>query len=221
MPISVGIPGFELSQEERISALVAAVGGPVKAAAITGRTRTHIDNMRKAGAALRLDDLILLAIEAGVTLDWVATGYDRRPDLPAHNSHTAPSADQSGGLIELKPLAPGRASADQAQLAVSANWLHRELGLAPDQVRIAATDDDGMAPLITKGAQVIATLESAPLRSGIYLLVSGNELLARRLNRTPDGGLELSSDTDANWRYTITEPQLPTLHRIVWCGRTL
>src|SRR5260221_9057605 len=74
-------PGFALPQEERIAQLVTLAGGPVKAAAIIGKTRTHIDNMRKPGAPLRLDDVLALARETGVTLDWVATGQTVRPDL--------------------------------------------------------------------------------------------------------------------------------------------
>ena len=66
------------TQEERIAALVGAVGGPVRAAALIGKTRTHVDNMRKAGAPLRLEDVLVLAREAGVTLDWVATGQTVR-----------------------------------------------------------------------------------------------------------------------------------------------
>src|SRR2546422_1054633 len=52
--------------EERIAALVTAVGGPVRAAALIGKTRTHVDNMRKAGAPLRLEDVLVLAREAGM-----------------------------------------------------------------------------------------------------------------------------------------------------------
>ena len=58
-----------------------AVGGPVRAAALIGKTRTHVDNMRKAGAPLRLDDVLVLAQAAGVSLDWVVSGQVLRPDL--------------------------------------------------------------------------------------------------------------------------------------------
>ena len=59
-----------VTQEERIAALVTAVGGPVRAASLIGKTRTHVDNMRKAGAPLRLEDVLILAREAGVGRCW-------------------------------------------------------------------------------------------------------------------------------------------------------
>lgn len=233
-----GRPGFAMSQEERIAQLVGMVGGPVKAAAIIGKTRTHIDNMRKANAPLRLDDALALAREAGVTLDWVATGYHVRPDLTEHPGRDSELAEANAGgfgglpgfarLLPLKPetvLAGGRSVErwTPSDIAVSAQWLDSAFGLTSDTARYAEAGDGGMAPLIAKGTLLIVDTRPAKPRTGIYLVGVGEELLPRRLSRLPGGSADLIADADPRWHYPLPEPPAPgpELYRIVWAGQPL
>lgn len=205
MPISVGIVGYEVEQHERVAALVAAVGGPVKAAALIRKTRTHIDNMRKRDARLSLEDLLPLCVEAGVSLDWVATGHQQRPDLGT-------GAD---GLYRVTMLKTGALASFAFEPAFFA-----ALGLEVGHVSAAIVDDDGMEPLIAKGATVLVDNRPATPRSGIYLVTLDDEIVARRLHRLPDGRTELVADAFRAWRYALTDK--PTvLHRVVWTGRLL
>lgn len=233
----MGRPGFAMTQDERVAELVALVGGPVKAAAIIGKTRTHIDNMRKPDAPLRLDDVLALAKAAGVSLDWVATGYSVRPDL-SERAGRGELADAAGtgfgglpGFTRLQPLRPEiAAQGDRAlelwrpsDIAVSAQWLDAEFGLSGDTARYASAGDAGMEPVIGKGAQVIVDSRPAPPRTGLYLVGVGDELLARRLTRLPDGRAELIADADPRWRYVLPAEASPELelYRIVWTAQTL
>ncbi|MEO8757080.1 MAG: hypothetical protein ABI398_04925 [Devosia sp.] len=135
MPELIGVNDAALSQDERIARLVSAVGGPVKAAAIVGKTRTHIDNMRKAGAPLRLDDVLALANEAGVSLEWVATGRENGSGQFAD----AGAAGFAGlpGFTRLQPLRPQVKVQDgrslelwaPSDIAVSEQWLDSMFGL--------------------------------------------------------------------------------------------
>jgi hypothetical protein len=238
MPELGGRPGFAMTQEERIAHLVALVGGPVKAAVIIGKTRTHIDNMRKPDAPLRLDDALALAREAGVTLDWVATGYHVRPDLTEHPRREGELSEAMGGgfgglpgfsrLLPLKPetVAVGGRSIERwmpSDIAVSAQWLDSDFGLTSDTARYAEAGDGGMAPLIGKGALLIVDTRPARPRSGIYLVSVGDELLPRRLSRLPSGSADLIADADPRWHFPLPEPQDggPELYRIVWAGQAL
>lgn len=232
-----GRPGFAMTQEERIAHLVAMVGGPVKAAAIIGKTRTHIDNIRKPDAPLRLDDALALAREAGVTLDWVATGYHVRPDLAARPAPGELSEATAGGfgglpgfarLLPLKPemVAAGGRSIERwtpSDIAVSAQWLDTSFGLTSDTARYAEAGDGGMAPLIGKGTLLIVDTRPARPKTGIYLVEVGDELLPRRLSRLPGGSADLIADADPRWRYALPEPPeaSPGLYRIVWAGQPL
>lgn len=229
-----GRPGFTMSLEERIAQLVAMVGGPVKAAAILGKTRTHIDNMRKANAPLRLDDALALARDAGVTLDWVATGYHVRPDLADHAELDDASAGKFGslpGFARLLPLKPETVAAGgrsierwtPSDIAVSAQWLNNAFGLTADTARYAEAGDAGMAPLIGKGTLLIVDTRPTKPRTGLYLVGVGDELLARRLNRLPGGSADLVADADPRWQYKLPEAPDPgpDLYRIVWAGQPL
>lgn len=242
MPISLGVPGFEAQQHERIGALIAMVGGPVKAAALIGRSRGHVDNMRKPGATLRLDDMLVLAEAAGVSLDWVATGYQMRPDLLAA-AHVVmhPDSGSSGlkegetggpssGFVQLLPLKPENAAQGTlsierwmpSEFAVTTDWLNNHAGLTPETARYALAGDAGMSPLIGKGAFVIVDIRPAKSRSGIYLVGVGDELLARRLRRLPDGRNELVADADSGWRFELpADTSELVLNRIVWAGQDL
>src|SRR6218665_1211478 len=202
-----GRPGFAMTLEERISQLVTMVGGPVKAAAIIGKTRTHIDNMRKPEAPLRLDDALALAREAGVTLDWVATGYHVRPDLAERPELDDAAPGRFGslpGFARLLPLKPetvvaGGRSVERwtpSDIAVSAQWLNNAFGLDGDTARYAEAGDAGMAPLIAKGSLLIVDIRAARPRTGLHLVGVGDKLLARRLNRLPGGSADLVADAD-------------------------
>ena len=238
MPDLIGRPGFAMSQEERIAQLVAMVGGPVKAAAIIGKTRTHIDNMRKPDAPLRLDDVLALAREAGVSLDWVATGYNVRPDLTERAGRAGELADAGApgfgglpGFARLQPLRPetvqqGGRSLElwtPSEIAVSAQWLDTEFGLTTDTARYASAGDGGMEPVIRKGSLVIVDARPAGPKTGVYLVAVGDELLARRVNRLPGGNTDLVADADPRWHYSL--PPEPggdlELYRIVWAGQAL
>jgi phage repressor protein C with HTH and peptisase S24 domain len=239
LPPLIGTPGYLMTAEERVAHLVALVGGPVKAAAIIGKTRTHVDNMRKSDAPLRLDDVLALAREAGVSLDWVATGYQVRPDLLERASRPGGELADAGtpgfgglpGFARLQPVKPELVMAagrtierwTPSDIAVSAQWLDSAFGLSTDTARYALAGDGGMEPLIGRGTFVIVDGRETALRTGVYLVEVGDELLPRRLSRMPGGSSELIADADPRWRYVLPADaaQGPALHRIVWAGRAL
>lgn len=192
--------------------------------------------MRKADAPLRLDDTLALARAAGVTLDWVSTGYHIRPDLSDHpapiemSEATASSFGALPGFTRLLPLKPetvvaGGRSIERwtpSDIAVSAQWLNNAFGLTSDTARYAEAGDGGMAPLIGKGTLLIVDTRPAKPRTGLYLLSVGDELLPRRLSRRPDGTADLIADADPRWHYALPETDGgPDLHRIVWAGQPL
>jgi phage repressor protein C with HTH and peptisase S24 domain len=231
MSMDFGPPGYEMPQHERVALLVAKVGGATKAAAIMGRTRQHIDNMRKAGASLRLEDLLPLCEAAHVSIDWVATGYQVRPDL-ASMSIGAEEPDATGfeslpGFTRLMPVRPETVHHQggvverwqPSEIAVSVAWLDAR-GIAAETTRYAIAGDDGMAPEVPRGAMVLVDTRPAPRRSGLYMVAVGDELLARRLHRLPGGEEELVADAQPAWRFRISAEANDglVLHRIFWCG---
>lgn len=221
-----------MSQDEKIATLVTMVGGPVRAAAIIGKTRTHVDNMRKPNAPLRLEDVLALTREAGVSLDWVVgTGPSPAGATPhgALNDAAGSGFGALPGFLRLQPLRPdivtqgGRAIErwTPSEIAFSPQWLDSAFGLSSDSARYAMAGDAGMAPLIGKGATVIVDTRPGKARTGLYLVAVGEELLARRLNRLPGGAAELVADADARWRYAMNAETELELYPIVWVAQSL
>jgi len=209
MPTSIGIVGYEVAQHERIAALIAAVGGPVKAAAVINRTRTHIDNLRKPDYPVTLKDLLPLCIEAGVSIDWVATGHQIRPDLEA--ALLGPKE----GFASLLPLN----AATDPELVMPDTWFSEVLQLPPESARYAMLADDGLAPRLPRGAMAVVDIRPAPLRSGDYLVGLEEGFVARHLISLPGGKRELVADT-LPWRLDLDGATLPAgTHRIVWHGQ--
>lgn len=231
MTNSLATEAIELARHERVALLVEAVGGQRRASEIAAVSPATINNWRKEGAALPFDGMLALCIAGGVSLDWVATGYMVRPDILGRHSdsesRTQLLGEDFGRLLPLRPVRERSANGVSVQrvvpseIAVSEQWLRRQFDLPSNQARYAIVEDDGMAPMVGRGAMVLLDTRPVAPRSGLVLL-EGEELLARRLYRMPDGAFELTADGDPNWRFrTDALDQLPPLHRIVWGGQNL
>lgn len=215
--------------------LVEMVGGLVEAARIAKVDRDTINNWRKQGSRVPILGVLPLAIEAQVTLDWVATGYQQRDDIEALGWRQVGLGEGDGaggpapGFVQLLPLRPQVLRQAQSSverwtpfdIAVSETWLTNLFDLTADSARYAIIDEAGMSPTLPKGAGVIVDRRAdQPLRSGLYLTILGDELLPRRLYRLPNGVLELVADADPNWRFPVPTENPPPLHRIVWSAQS-
>ena len=69
--------------EDRLAIVVDKIGGPTKAAHILGVSRHTLWKWQRGQTGLSLDAALRLATAAHVTLDWLAVGLDRRPDMQA------------------------------------------------------------------------------------------------------------------------------------------
>lgn len=117
--LAFGVAGFQLTFEERFAQLAAMAGGAVKAAELCGVSRNTFYLWGKGETRMPLEAALKLAEAAGVTLDWVATGWDRRPGLP-ETSNVAPP-----------PLHPDLL---QASIKLVEEWLEENRRtMAPDR----------------------------------------------------------------------------------------
>jgi len=235
---ALGVPGFMLTADQRYWELIRMVGGTGEAARIVGKAANTIRNWGKDGAQRPMDEMLKLCEEASVSLDWLATGYQVRPDLEknvlalaAAESGTDDIAQGPAGFVRLLPVRPelteqGGAVIERwnpSEIAVSAAWLDSRGHLTPDTARYAIAGDDGMRPLVLKGAMVIVDTRPQPVRSGIYLVGVGDELLVRRLVRLPDGGAELAADLFPASRFSLPGEAAAglLLHRVIWAGQDI
>jgi hypothetical protein len=230
--LSFGVPGFSVPFHERMAMLITMVGGPGKAGQLADSDPDTVANWRKEGARVPILKVLPLAQKAGVSMDWVATGYQVRPDLQEQSlfgERETPAP--SPGFVQLMPVEPevggsGVQRWHPSEISLSAQWLHDELGVPAEWARYARVGDGGMEPLIAQGGLVVVDFRpSQPFRSGLYLVSVGQrEWLARRLQRLPDGTSELVADALPSWSYKVgprEQTEGVAAYRIVWCGQKL
>jgi hypothetical protein len=183
------IPEADPSLAERIEMLVTAVGGNSKAAKIAGVSTDTILNWKKAGSRLPLQEMLALAKEAGVTLDWIATGHDRRPDM---------SPPEQAGEDFVRIAVYGATAEDtlgelrfQPPTAFWRNWMN-EASLVPESCALVMAQDDAMAPEISPGDMLLVDRTQQEMnKSGVYALLRRNAVLVRRVHVMVNGGAQL------------------------------
>jgi hypothetical protein len=202
--IASGIAGHELNLEQRVAHVINILGGQYHVARMMGRAPGSINNWRKNAERMSIRDMLVLAREAGVSLDWLATGYDRRPDLPQPTgadlaefvrvAFYGPNPDDS--WCELARAAP---------LAFQRSWLE-ELGIAPASAMLIHARDDAMAPEIERDSIMLVDRDAKQvMNGGIYVLARTGTQLVRRTQVMVDGTIAL---IPAN--HTYREERIPT-----------
>lgn len=186
--VATGIAGYELSLEQRVAHLINILGGQYHVARMMGRAPGSVNNWRKNADRMSLRDMVVLAREAGVSLDWLATGYDRRPDLP-----TPPGADMAEfvkvGFYGPNPDDSWCELRRASPVAFRRGWLE-ELGVA--SAMLVPVRDDAMVPEIDKDAVILADREARRvLDGGVYVLARGGAQLVRRTQVMVDGTVAL------------------------------
>jgi len=100
------------------------------------------------------------------------------------------------------------------------SWM-RERGLNPERCRTVLVGDDSMSPYLQPGDLALISLAHRELRSGeVYALAVGGELQLRRVNRRPDGGLDLVSDNRAPAEYAGARgtERVNVIGKVMWRG---
>lgn len=215
-------PGFMA----RMNVLLERVGGPANLARKSGLSTRVIAKYRDGDSDPNRARLVSLAVAAGVSLVWLATGAGEM---------TAPAIDEhdSADYVAV-PRYDIQAAAGSGAVVVSDNvsdliyfrrdWLREELGVNPRSLAIITAVGDSMAPTIEDGDLLIVDVrEQKWTRDGIYVIGVEDELWVKRVDRLPDGGLVLSSDNPkhSHGTATITRAHIATVRfvgRVAWTG---
>jgi DNA-binding transcriptional regulator YdaS (Cro superfamily) len=190
LAVAGGIAGHELSLEQRVAQLINMLGGQYNVARMMGRAPGSVNNWRKSAERMSMRDMLVLAREAGVSLDWLATGYDRRPDLPT------PAGADMGEFVRVSFYGPnpddswcelGRGP----PVSFRRSWLG-ELGIDPTSAMLILARDDAMAPEIERDAIILADRQvKRVMDGGIYVLARAGAQLLRRTQVMVDGTVVL------------------------------
>lgn len=210
--------GPTLSLAERISQLVAFVGGPTRAGEVAHVTRQTVSNWTTGKTSIGVEEALALATACGVSLDWIATGYMRRPDLAASGNGEA-----SGTFAVVHRYEPGKTGElvqieheGLSSIVFSEGWLER-LGMKPGDAALIQATGDAMAPTIQDGSLLLVDRSAKKITGdGIYVLCRAGTFTVRRAQVLVDGAVMLLAD---NPRYHAERVEAAQVETIAIAGR--
>lgn len=189
--------------------------------------------MRKylLGSMPGLDNLLIIANAANVTLDWLAAG--KGPMRPSTGQFLAFTASDAEHRQVLLPRYDIRASAGSGTLVVSEDveehfavgrdWLRRNLPpWAPLNARVGVLENggDSMWPTIQDGdlLMIVQDVEWRIVeRGGIFVFTLDDRLLLKRLQVLDNGDLRIISDNKVYEPMTVLRSDIP--NRLILHGQ--
>lgn len=158
---------------------------------------------------LPIELILTLRKKDGISADWLLTGEGRK-HLPGAAATDETATYDATRFVEV-PLYKGVAARagsgalidPQAETVVemrafSAAWLRREIGSNPADLRMIHVEgdsmDDGRGGGLQAGSVIMVDMkDNAVLKDGIYVLLLGEALMVKQLQRLPGDRLEVSS----------------------------
>jgi phage repressor protein C with HTH and peptisase S24 domain len=220
-------PGFG----ERVRQAARVIGTYQEAAEAADMVYDQLRKIMNEDAAPSFPAMAALAHKAGIRLDWLAFGTGAQfvnETLSTGTSNSdaagsaAPAAEYSG-VIYLRAYSIEAADA-LGSLPFPRRYLDR-LQLAPDDVALLEQSGDAMETTIGNGALMMLNLRRREISDGAIIAARvGGELMVKRVQREPDGAVQLLSD---NGKYGAIKllPEavrlLDVLGRVVWIGSAL
>ncbi len=168
-------------------------------------------------------NLVALADAAKVSLEWLATGRD----ASGSKRNTSRGADQNAfayvARYDVKQRGGGGEALRSDQivdyLAFKKEWVQSRLGVDPRNLLLIETVGDSMAPTLEEFDLLLVNLAEPRFRhDGIYVLRRDSELAVKRLQRRPDGTLDVISDNPAYRSAAVTADSVHIVGRVIWAA---
>jgi phage repressor protein C with HTH and peptisase S24 domain len=222
-------PGFGA----RVRAAADVIGNYREAADVAGMVYDMLRKIMNETNAPSFPAMAALAHKAGIRLDWLAfatgpqfvneTLSTRTSGSGAATSGAAAGADSE--VIYLREYVPeGTGNVLLGSMPFPRRLLDR-LQLAADDVALLEQSGDAMAPTIGNGDLMMLNLRRREISDGIVVAARvGGELMIKRLQREPDGGLQLLNDNPKYGSVKLLPESiglLDVLGRVVWHAREI
>jgi phage repressor protein C with HTH and peptisase S24 domain len=212
----------------RLSSFVEIIGKKSDAAAAAAVSVEQLNKWIKGSVKVPVEALRLISEAANGDFGWLATGIGTpphtrplqvrtaaRPALsvehdPARKPNKAVGTNiDSPGMFtiprynEVRPSAgPGSQAISEApttRMAFEQSWLV-DLGVKPESAVILPAQGDSMEPTIMNGAPMLVDTSKREVRNGfIYVFDIAGDLMVKRIERLPDGTINLLSDNSSKY----------------------
>lgn len=187
----------------RLAEAVKIVGGNEAAAKVMDKSVKSLERY-KSGAEAPFESLRLLAMKAGVSLDWLAghtQNIDNKGKSDFNGMVSVPVMDITASAGN------GRTVAHEKQTGVVAidEVMVRSMGLNPRKLFVTGSNGESMYPTINSGDYLIVSNDEQDLApgDGIYFIRLEGDVLVKRLQRLPGQKIKVSSDNKAYEPYVI------------------
>ena len=171
-------------------------------------------------------NLVALAKASKVSIEWIATGRETS-SAPRTARRNTPEADEyiyvarnqarigAGG----RPL---RSEQVVDYLAFKREWVRARLNVDLRDLVLIEALGDAMSPTIDDRDLLLVDLSGPHFRhDGAYVLRSENDLEVRRLQRRPDGTLNVICDNNAYPQSVVATDGVHIIGHVIWvAGRT-
>lgn len=228
-------PDYEALLRQRLADVIVRAGGATKVSDGTGIPKGTLEKYLAKTSTASLANAAKISYFAGVSIDSFAADHTRRPSPEAlsrlmsavSNMEASRRGQPDVDMVTVPRYDEVRPSAGYGSLAINEltttriafepNWL-AELGVRPESAVILPAQGDSMEPTIMNGAPMLVDTSKKEVRNGfIYVFDVAGDLMVKRIERLPDGTINLLSDNSE--RYPARTLDLESVARMTVIGR--
>ncbi len=185
-----------------------------------------------------LDVVMNLARAAGRSIDSIAFGTEQTES--ATSGRSSDICDTMGNPVDLSEFvyvprydvkaAAGHGSAlatgkPPLAMAFRRYWVDNFLRVNPRDLAVISVKGDSMEGVLNDRDTILVNQADNRPGAGLYVLRMDGELFVKRLQRLPEGRIEVSSANEAYRPFTIDMAAPPSdfeiIGRVVWVGRQI
>jgi phage repressor protein C with HTH and peptisase S24 domain len=171
-------------------------------------------------------NLVALAKAAKVSVEWLATGQEVA--VAKRLSAAVSEHSEFAFLAHYDTAEPGargetlRSKQVVDHLAFKKEWVRTRLDADPRNLLLIETVGDSMTPTLEDADLLLVDLSEPRFRhDGIYVLRRDDELEVKRLQRRPDGHLNIISDNSAYGPSVVDADSVQVIGRVIWAAGRL
>jgi len=170
-------------------------------------------------------NLVALAKASKVSLEWLATGHENAE--AKHPLRRNVERDELFHVPRYEKSPGGRTGALRSEqivdyLAFKKEWVSARLNADPRNLLLIEAIGDSMAPTLEDADLLLVDLSEPRFRhDGRYVLRRDNELEVKRLQRRPDGTLNVISDNPVYEPSVVASDSVHIIGRVIWAAGRL
>jgi|SRR5579862_2987556 len=166
-------------------------------------------------------NLVALAKASKVSIEWLATGRETSAGLRAARRN-APETDEYIFVARHQASIGAGGSALRSEqvvdyLAFKREWVRARLNTDSRNLLLIEALGDAMSPTLDDRDLLLVDLSEPHFRhDGAYVLRRDNDLEVRRLQRRPDGTLNVICDNNAYPPSVVATDSIHIIGRVIW-----